>query len=95
MITIMGLRTAMSVLSIVHAAVRGQVGSIVAYSIAAYSILAVVTLWFTGTCLTINGDAAEDRYRTGRLVSYPNPHEPVDGNDGDGRHSLIVASQSS
>jgi hypothetical protein len=76
MITIIGLPTAMSVLSIVHATLRGQVGGIVAYS-----ILAVVTTWFTGTCLTINGNAAEDRYRTGRLVSYLNPHVPVDGND--------------
>jgi hypothetical protein len=64
MVVIIALRTAMSVLSIVHAAVRGEVAGIIIYS-----ILAVVTLWFTGTCLTIIGNAAEDRYRTGRIVS--------------------------
>lgn len=52
MITIIALRTAMSALSVLSVVVKWNVGGIVLYS-----LLALLTFWFTATCLAIIGDA--------------------------------------
>ncbi|KAI9714542.1 MAG: hypothetical protein M1820_000504 [Bogoriella megaspora] len=56
MITILVLRTAGSALSIISAVVKKSVAGIIIYS-----LLAVLSLWFTATCLAIIGDAAGDK----------------------------------
>lgn len=56
MIAILVLRTASSVLSIISAVVKKNVAGIVIYS-----LLAILSLWFTATCLAIIGDAAGDK----------------------------------
>ena len=53
----------MSALSIVSAVVNGNIPGIVIYS-----ILAVITTWFTATCLAIIGDAAGDQTVTGKII---------------------------
>ena len=65
MIAILLLRTAGSVLSILSAVIKKNVaGTII------YSLLAVLSLWFTATCLAIIGDAAGDkRAKTVLIVS--------------------------
>lgn len=63
MIIILLLRTAMSALSILSAVIHGNVAGIVIYS-----LLAVLGLWFTTTCLAIIGDAAGDPRVTGAVV---------------------------
>lgn len=52
MVLILLLRSAMSALSILSAVIKGSVAGIVIYS-----LLAVLSLWFTATCLAIIGDA--------------------------------------
>nr|OQO19041.1 hypothetical protein B0A51_12320 [Rachicladosporium sp. CCFEE 5018] len=63
MILILGLRTAMSVLSVLSAVWKGNIAGIVIYS-----LLAALSFWFTATCIAIIGDAAGDRRVTGRVV---------------------------
>jgi hypothetical protein len=66
MITIILIRTAMSALSILSAALQGNVADIVVYS-----LVAIATLWFTATCLAIIGDTAGDKQIQRRfLVSF-------------------------
>jgi len=62
MVTIIILRGAMSALSILSAVIKGSVWRIVVYS-----LLTVLTMWFTATCLAIIGDAVGDR-KLWRLV---------------------------
>jgi len=62
MITILLLRTAMSALGILSAVIRGSIWRIILYS-----LLALLGVWFTATCLAIIGDAEGDR-KLGRLV---------------------------
>jgi hypothetical protein len=56
MITILLLRTAMSALSILSAIIKKNVTGIIVYS-----LLALLSVWLTATCLAIIGDAAGDR----------------------------------
>lgn len=63
MIAILLLRSAMSALSILSAVIKKNIAGIVLYS-----LLAVLGLWFTATCLAIIGDAAGDRRVTGLVV---------------------------
>ncbi|KAE9376140.1 hypothetical protein N431DRAFT_464190 [Stipitochalara longipes BDJ] len=63
MVTILVLRTAMSGLSIFAVVIKGNIGGIVIYS-----LLAVLTFWFTATCLAIIGDAKGDRQIKGVVV---------------------------
>ncbi len=56
MIAILVLRTASSALTVLSAVVHGNVAGIIVYS-----ILAVLSLWFTATCLAIIGNTAADR----------------------------------
>ncbi|KAF2724461.1 hypothetical protein K431DRAFT_300785 [Polychaeton citri CBS 116435] len=56
MIAILVLRTASSALSILSAILKKNVAGIIIYS-----LLAVLSFWFTATCLAIIGDAAGDR----------------------------------
>ncbi|KAM0705244.1 hypothetical protein Q7P35_008033 [Cladosporium inversicolor] len=56
MITILLLRAAMSGLSILSAIIKKNVAGIIVYS-----LLALLSVWFTATCLAIIGDAAGDR----------------------------------
>ena len=66
MIAILVLRTAMSALSILSAIIKKNVAGIIVYS-----LLAILSFWFTATCLAIIGDAAGDRRVTGMIiVSY-------------------------
>jgi hypothetical protein len=62
MIAILALRTAMSALSILSEVIKGNIAGIVIYS-----LLAVLTFWFTATCLAIIGDAEGDK-RIKRVV---------------------------
>ena len=62
MITILVLRSGMSALSILSAVIKGSIAGIVIYS-----LLAVLSLWFTATCLAIIGDAEGDK-RVKRVV---------------------------
>ncbi|RDW57300.1 hypothetical protein BP5796_12750 [Coleophoma crateriformis] len=63
MVTILLLRSAMSGLSILSAVIKGNIASIVIYS-----LLAVLGLWFTATCLAIIGDAEGDKRIKGVVV---------------------------
>lgn len=63
MITILVLRMAMSALSILSAIIKKNVAGIIVYS-----LLAVLSFWFTATCLAIIGDAAGDRRVTGMII---------------------------
>jgi hypothetical protein len=63
MMTILLLRTAMSALSILSAAIKGNIAGIVIYS-----LLAILGLWFTATCLAIIGDAEGDKPLKGFMV---------------------------
>lgn len=63
MIAILALRTAMSALSIISAVVKGNIAGIVIYS-----LLAILSFWFTATCLAIIGDAAGDRRTTSVII---------------------------
>lgn len=63
MITILLLRMAMSALSILSAIIKKNVAGIIIYS-----LLAVLSFWFTATCLAIIGDAAGDRRVTGMII---------------------------
>ena len=63
MIIILVLRSGMSALSIISAVVNGNVAGIVIYS-----LLAVLSLWFTATCLAIIGDAAGNRNYAGHII---------------------------
>jgi hypothetical protein len=63
MVTILLLRSAMSALSILSAVANGFVAGIIIYS-----ILAVLSLWFTATCLAIIGDAASNREFVGAVI---------------------------
>jgi hypothetical protein len=63
MIIILVLRSGMSALSIISAVVNGNVAGIVIYS-----LLAILSLWFTATCLAIIGDAAGNRNYTGHVI---------------------------
>jgi hypothetical protein len=66
MVTILLLRTGMSALSILSAVVKGNIAGIVIYS-----LLAILGLWFTATCLAIIGDAEGDKPLKGfMVVSY-------------------------
>lgn len=66
MVVILGLRTAMSALSILSAVMSGNVASIVIYS-----LLAVLSFWLTATCLAIIGDTAGNPNYSGTfMVSY-------------------------
>jgi len=56
MVAILLLRTAMSVLSILSSVIKGNIANIVIYS-----LLAVLGLWFTATCLAIIGDSEGDK----------------------------------
>lgn len=72
MITILFLRAAMSGLSIFAAIIHNNVGAIVAYS-----LLALLSVWFTATCLGIIGDAAGDRdVKSVIIVSFENRYQP-------------------
>lgn len=56
----------MSALSILSAVVKGNIAGIVIYS-----LLAILGLWFTATCLAIIGDAEGDKPLKGfMVVSY-------------------------
>ena len=69
MITIIALRTAMSALSILSVVVKWNVGGIVLYS-----LLALLTFWFTATCLAIIGDAkGHARFKGTIVVGYTPP----------------------
>jgi hypothetical protein len=61
MVVIIGLGSALSVLNILSAVINGNVAGIVIYS-----LLAVLSLWFTATCLAIIGDAAGSRNYSGK-----------------------------
>lgn len=63
MIAILLLRAAMSGLSILSAIIKKNVAAIIIYS-----LLALLSVWFTATCLAIIGDAAGDRRVTGVIV---------------------------
>jgi len=63
MITILLLRSAMSALSILSAIIKWKVADIVIDS-----LLAVLGLWFTATCLAIIGDAKGDNRIKGVVV---------------------------
>ena len=63
MVTILLLRTAMSALSILSVVIKGNIAGIVIYS-----LLAVLTFWFTATCLAIIGDAEGDKRVKGFVV---------------------------
>jgi hypothetical protein len=66
MATILLLRTAMSALSILSVVIKGNIPGIVIYS-----LLAVLSFWFTATCLAIIGDAEGDKQVKGiAVVSY-------------------------
>ena len=65
MIAILALRTASSALTVLFAIVHGNVAGIIIYS-----ILAVLSLWFTATCLAIIGNTAGDPNYSGRIVSF-------------------------
>ena len=66
MIAILVLRSAMSALSIISAVINGNVAGIVIYS-----LLAILSLWFTATCLAIIGNTAGSRNYSGPVVSHP------------------------
>jgi hypothetical protein len=71
MIVILVLRAAMSALSILSAIIKHNVAAIIVYS-----MLAVLSFWFTATCLAIIGDAAGDIRVTGRIiVSFYRPEQ--------------------
>lgn len=57
MFTILLLRSGMSALSILSAVIKGSIAGIIVYS-----LLAVLGLWFTATCLAIIGDAQGDKH---------------------------------
>jgi hypothetical protein len=63
MVTILLLRTAMSGLSILSAVMKANIASIVLYS-----LLAVLGLWFTATCLAVIDDAEGDKQVKGVIV---------------------------
>jgi len=63
MVIILVLRTAMSALSILSVVIKGSIGGIVLYS-----LLALLTFWFTATCLAIIGDAEGDKRIKGVVV---------------------------
>ena len=63
MIAILLLRSAMSGLSILSAVTKGKIPDVIVYS-----LLAVLTLYFTATCLAIIGDAAGDKCLKGLVV---------------------------
>lgn len=63
MITILLLRAAMSGLSILSAVMKKNVAAIIVYS-----LLALLSVWFTATCLAVIGDAAGDRRVTGVII---------------------------
>jgi hypothetical protein len=63
MATILLLRTAMSALSILSVVIKGNIPGIVIYS-----LLAVLSFWFTATCLAIIGDAEGDKHVKGVVV---------------------------
>lgn len=64
MITTLLLRAAMSGLSILSAIVKKNVAAIIIYS-----LLALLSVWFTATCLAIIGDAAGDSRVTGMIIA--------------------------
>ena len=65
MIAIIVLRTGMSALSILAAVIKGSIPLIIIYS-----LLFVLSTWFTATCLAIIGDAEGDRFvKSFRVVS--------------------------
>ncbi len=61
--SILVLRTAMSALSILSVVIKGNIGGIVLYS-----LIALLTFWFTATCLTIICDAEGDKRIEGVVV---------------------------
>ncbi|EXJ72737.1 uncharacterized protein A1O5_03884 [Cladophialophora psammophila CBS 110553] len=63
MIVILVLRSAISALSIVSAVINRNVAGIVIYS-----LLAILSLWFTATCLAIIGNAAGNRNYSGQVI---------------------------
>lgn len=63
MVAILLLRSGMSALSILSAVIKGRIAAIVIYS-----LLAVLGLWFTATCLAIIGDSRGDGQIKGFLV---------------------------
>lgn len=63
MIVIVAVRSAMSALSILSAVIKGSLAEIVIYS-----LLTILTLWFTATCLAIIGNAAGDRNWSGQVI---------------------------
>jgi len=64
MLIVLSLRTAMSALSIISVVVKGNIGGIVIYS-----LLALLSFWFTATCLAIIGDSEGDKPLKGFLVT--------------------------
>lgn len=63
MIVILVLGGAMSALNIISAVINGNVVGIVMYS-----LLAILSFWFTATCLAIIGNAAGNRNYTGQVI---------------------------
>ena len=63
MVAILLLRTAMSALSVLSVVIKGNIAGIVIYS-----LLAVLTFWFTATCLAIIGDVEGDKRVKGVVV---------------------------
>lgn len=63
MVTILVLRTAMYALSILSVVIKWNIAGIVIYS-----LLAILTFWFTATCLAIIGDAEGDKRLKGLVV---------------------------
>jgi hypothetical protein len=63
MVIILVLRTAMSALSVLSVVIKWNIAGIVIYS-----LLAVLTFWFTATCLAIIGDAEGDKRVKGFVV---------------------------
>jgi hypothetical protein len=85
MITVLVLRTAMSVLSVLSAVVKGNIAGIVIYT-----LLAILGLWFTATCLAIIGDATgDDHVNTTVVVGYFHLLHPW-SREGDALHLVIV-----
>lgn len=66
MLTILALRTAMSVLSVTVSAMNGKIASAVIYA-----LLGVVGLWFIAWCIARIGDCQGERKVLGVVVVSP------------------------
>lgn len=86
MVAILLLRTAMSALRILSVVTKGNIAGIVIYS-----LLAILSLWFTATCLAIIGDAAGDeQVNTVHVVGYIHYIFFTRGDQRDGRFPISL-----